>query len=167
MSDHKSPDERGFDWGPPAGSHTDLFKEWTVYLFLFLLIGGGIWLLIEPGLGRENKGFPLPPEPAVPAGTTAVPAAPGGQQPAAAPAVSQPQGPVYMIQLGVFGDEESAKLAYQKLKSLGFSGSVALPDDHFEMYRLLVGPFREENEAESMARRLNELDFPCFVIESQ
>lgn len=71
-----------------------------------------------------------------------------------------------MVQSGAFGDEESARTFYLKLKDLGFNVSMALPDEQFEMYRILLGPFQSEKEAESKARRLNELDFPSFVIES-
>ena len=70
------------------------------------------------------------------------------------------------FQLGAFGDEESARLVYEKLKSLGYQGSIVLPSEQNELYRLVIGPFKTEKEADAISRKLNELDFPSFVIES-
>ena len=163
-----SEDQRGFDWGPPTTSHGETFKEWGMYLFLLICIGGGAWLLIgsaqqgEGGAGAFSSAPPVETSPvSSPASLSNVVSL------ASAVAAPPPKNvPIFMIQLGVFGDEESAKLSYQKLKSLGYNASIALPDEQYEMFRLLMGPFQTEKEAETISRKLNELDFPCFVIES-
>ncbi|HEY9070296.1 MAG TPA: SPOR domain-containing protein, partial [Candidatus Ozemobacteraceae bacterium] len=79
------------------------------------------------------------------------------------PVVTKPR---FHVQLGAFGDEETARSTGDALKKKGFDAAIMAPDDQYEMYRVLMGPFDREDEAEALARKLNELDFPCFVIES-
>lgn len=167
-------DSKGFDWGPPTSSTGEAVKEWGIYFLLVLLIGGGGWLLIDSARQKD-----LPPTSPVPAlsepSKTVAPTPVAVNNLAASPAASQispksdrpKPNPVFLVQLGAFGDEESARTVFHRLKSLGFVANLAAPDEQFEMYRLLMGPFSSENEAEGISRKLNELDFPCFVIESQ
>jgi len=54
----------------------------------------------------------------------------------------------------------------KRLSENGMVASLTAPNELYEMYRILMGPFNMEAEAEKTARQLNELDFPCFVIES-
>ena len=42
-----------------------------------------------------------------------------------------------------------------------------LVDEQFEIYRLVVGPYETEKIAEDKAEQLNEIGFPCFVVEAQ
>ncbi|MBF0499082.1 MAG: SPOR domain-containing protein [Candidatus Riflebacteria bacterium] len=74
--------------------------------------------------------------------------------------------PSFIVQLGAYVDDESARSTYDHLKADGFTATLASPSEQFEMYRVYLGPFKTEAEAEGLSRRLNELDFPCFVIES-
>ena len=74
--------------------------------------------------------------------------------------------PSFQVQLGAFGDQEAAQATFEQLKAKGFTAQLLLPDDQFEMYRVTMGPYADENEANRIARQLNELDFPCFVIQS-
>ena len=175
---------RGFDWGPPSNGGGDTLRELGVYVFLALLLLGGGWVLIDStGREAETAGYSQP-EPAV-GGVASMAREPvgrpsPGRKDSGVSTVVIPSKPVaalrpteeimpkrfFMIQLGAYGDEESARAAYQKLAGLGFKGSISLPDEQFELYRVVMGPFTSEPEAESLARKLNELEFPCFVIES-
>ncbi len=90
--------------------------------------------------------------------------APGEGSPAGA---AVPDAPLaFHVQLGAFGDEDSARLAQERARKKGFEAVLTKPNDQYEMYRLTIGPFADEAAAEKVARQLNELDFPCFVIES-
>ncbi|MFZ2956497.1 MAG: SPOR domain-containing protein [Candidatus Ozemobacteraceae bacterium] len=85
--------------------------------------------------------------------------------PASTPAPSRPPS-TFLVQLGAYGDEESARATFDQLKKKGFDATLASPSEQFEMFRVFLGPFNTESEAEKLSRRLNELDLPCFVIES-
>lgn len=165
-----SDERKGFDWGPPAGAGGDTVKELGVYILLFFLVLGGGWLLIDSTSRGSSRAFiraeklsendVIADRPSETSGETATQASMLYSTKEIMPKQ------FYMIQLGAFGDEESARQSYQRLTKLGFKASIALPDDQYELYRLLMGPFSSEGEADSLARKLNELDFPCFVIES-
>jgi cell division septation protein DedD len=170
--------KRDFDWGPPAETGSESFGEFWVYLFLGLLLIGGGWLLLSTS-SREMPNTTTEEETA--SATPSLFSGSAAATVATAPRPGPTTGPVpispraqseimprrfFMIQLGAYGDEEGAREAYQKLSTLGFKASISLPDEQFELYRLLMGPFNSEAEAESLARKLNELEFPCFVIES-
>lgn len=89
---------------------------------------------------------------------------PGAGSPASA--LPPARKPSFHVQLGAFGDEETAKATFEQVKKKGFDATFLAPDEQFEMYRVTMGPYSEEPEANRIARQLNELDFPCFVIES-
>ncbi len=169
------PVDRSFDWGPPAVGVSENIKEYSIYLLIAVLIAGVGWLLIDTGpdmprgsaaknaeqadevdvAGDVDEG-PVPSaEPAAPQVTVT----PGE----IVPIVATPR---FHVQLGAFGDEETARTTVEALKKHGHVATFTAPDDQYEMYRVLMGPFAQEAEAEALARRLNELDFPCFVVES-
>ncbi len=166
------PSPRQFDWGPAAESGFEGYKEWAVYGLLIALLAVCGWFLLD-----LDKAPPAPaPLPDVPAAIpltpptaamTASPATARPVPPTPAAAVPEPAGePAFFVQLGAFGDEDSARLAQERAAARGFVASLTVPNEQYEMYRLILGPFRQEAEAERTARQLNELDFPCFVIES-
>lgn len=167
-----SQEQRGFDWGPPSsGSAFNATKEWIIYALLAILVGSAGWMLIEWPSRPSSSALPVTADRAEGSGegTNQTPATAVNKPESngtSSAAIDKKSRAVFMVQLGAFGDEESARVAYEKVKGLGFSPSISLPDEQYEMYRLLMGPFSHESEAEGMARRLNELDFPCFVIES-
>ena len=182
---------RGFDWGPPAGPIPDRGTDWGVYLLFALLVAGGAWLLVESA--REGSFAAAPESLAMasgerhptPSGLSASsgeagdagisspsagvlaadgsPGADAGQVPSAGNAAPPP---TFQVQLGAFGDEETAQTTFDQLKAKGYAPRLLAPDDQFEMFRVTMGPYADENEANRIARQLNELDFPCFVIES-
>ncbi len=183
MSDDSS---RGFDWGPPDAGRFESLKEWGVYVLLILLIGGGIWFLVDaagpggqgvssdvtfaPMTGKSNRQSASNAESiSSRPGQTANPsemATVDGKTAGASPTPLVPAKPVYLIQLGAFGEEQAAVDAQAKLRKKGYVASLTVPSEEFELYRLLLGPFSEEKQADETARKLNEMDFPCFVIES-
>lgn len=165
------PSTRQFDWGPTAESGFEGIKEWAVYGLLVVLLAVCGWFLLDlekaPPASSQLPDVPAaipltPPVPAVTGTTTAALPAP----PSAGPVTAPPEEPTFFVQLGAFGDEESAQLAQDRAAAKGFVASLTVPNEQYEMYRLMLGPFRQEAEAERTARQLNELDFPCFVIES-
>lgn len=169
------PSERSFDWGPPSTGSSENIKEYGLYILIVLLICLVGWFLIDTGpdmprtaeeqtAGQADDtdipgGAEAEPEVKPPAPKSQVKVTPG----TAVPIVAEPQ---FHVQLGAFGDEETARATVDALKKHGHVATLAAPDDQYEMYRVLMGPFTQESEAESLAHKLNELDFPCFVIES-
>ncbi|NLI78615.1 MAG: SPOR domain-containing protein [Candidatus Riflebacteria bacterium] len=168
-ADKSSP--RQFDWGPTAESGFEGAKEWAVYALLLALLAVCGWFLLDldkappapAPLPDVAVTIPLTP-PAPP--TTASPATSRPTPTPAAAVAPPPEEPTFFVQLGAFGDEDSARLAQERAAARGFVASLTIPNEQYEMYRLMLGPFRQEAEAERTARQLNELDFPCFVIES-
>ena len=73
----------------------------------------------------------------------------------------------FFVQIGAFSDDASANEIYTLLKKENIDATLLKPDEQFEIYRLVVGPYSTENEAESKAEQLNEIGFPCFVVEAQ
>ncbi|HOT29406.1 MAG TPA: SPOR domain-containing protein [Candidatus Ozemobacteraceae bacterium] len=166
---------RSFDWGPPAIGVSENIKEYSIYLLIAVLIAGVGWLLIDTGpempRGSAAKNAEQADEAEV-AGDVDAPPVPR-DEPAAAKVTVTPgevvpivATPRFHVQLGAFGDEETARTTVEALRQQGHVATFTVPDDQYEMYRVLMGPFAQEAEAEALARRLNELDFPCFVVES-
>ncbi len=161
----KTADNRHFDWGPPANGAADGLKEPLLYLVILVLLGGGVWVMLD----INGKKPPMMTR------TTAVEAVavknsgvddkivPDHGLPAVQPPV--PAGR-FFVQLGAFADEASAREIFSQLTADGFAPTLAEPDQQYEIFRIFVGPFADEKEAEEKAARLNELDFHCFVIES-
>jgi len=159
---------RRFDWGPPANPVSERFGEWTLYIVLIALIGLLGWFLIAASVttggstevaasSESDSGASQPPDEKnevkkIFSGTREEPEAKSA--------------PTFMVQLGAFGDKDSAEAYCRKISEMGFSVKIALPDTQYEMFRLLAGPFKSEKEAETFARKLNELEIPSFVIES-
>lgn len=73
----------------------------------------------------------------------------------------------YEVQLGAFGDEESARETINAVAArVGVRGELLPPATPEDLFRVVVGPFATEAEADAMAVRLNAADFPSFVVES-
>ncbi len=157
--------QRQFDWGPPANAG-DGVKEWLIYFVIIILLGAGVWVLLDINGARV---------PAAEATTKAVPAASsmnvnvsagkaGSSQ--SMTAKVQVAAPLkFFVQLGAFADESSAKEVFNQLTTDGFAPTLAPPDDQYEIHRVLVGPFNTEREAEEKAEALNALGLHCFVSE--
>lgn len=182
--DHHS---RGFDWGPPDAGRLEPAKEWVVHVLLLLLIGLGTWFLIDSGSTGDqpvseadmfsassirrppaSQTGALPSPSGVSGGNVEMrlPASEGTTALAGVATLPGPLKPVFLVQLGAFGEEEAALEAQTRLRKKGYVASLTTPNEEYEMYRLLLGPFSEEKQADDTARKLNEMDFPCFVIES-
>lgn len=152
--------QRQFDWGPPAGSG-DGFKEWLIYFFILALLGVGGWVLLDIN-GRNATSpeklvvteAPVRVQETAPVAMT--PTRTHGSEPMAS----------FFVQLGAFADEESAREIYAQLVEDGLSPRLAGPDDQYEIYRVLLGPFQSEEEAENKAEQLNSIGLHCFVSES-
>ena len=178
-----SPDPRGFDWGPPGSGSWEPLKEWVVPFLLLVLILGGGYLVIgdaserpairegsqktdgsedcktvsgSGGIAQTTSGQ------LAQMGTNAISEGPG-QEGKLSGSLPQPE---FFVQLGAFADEPSAQDAQIRLRKNGFTATLKTPDEQYEMFRLVLGPFTQESQAGDTARQLNELDFPCFVIES-
>ncbi|MDD3001007.1 MAG: SPOR domain-containing protein [Candidatus Riflebacteria bacterium] len=171
-------DNRRFDWGPPQKSG-DAFKDFVAYFFIVLILGFGVWLLSDTSLiGKKNvvssgvvsksheEALPIINDenlhkPVLPAKT-----------PAAKSVVKTPALEIvyknkakYYVQLGAFEDKASADEVMNFLTENGFSPILKSPDDQFEIYRVLVGPFDSEADADYRSDKLNELGLPSFVVE--
>lgn len=155
-----SADNRQFDWGPPASNTADGAKEWLLYVVILVLLCGGVWILLDingqkPVLIRPSS------EASVKNPVNVVSVDTQAQQ-----QIPQPAEAKYFVQLGAFADEVSAREVFDQLKTEGFAPTLAEPDHQYEIFRIFVGPFPSEAEAEQKAQKLNELEFNCFVIES-
>jgi len=159
-----SPDNQ-FDWGPPVSKWQNTLKEWIVYIILLCLLGVSGYALLDFGNGRKlSLHRRVVPDPVNGGNLIATPETPGLDSDTEP---GQPlSGSTFQVQMGAFGDEADAKATFVRLQDAGFVARLAEPDEQYDMYRVLVGPFQTEVEAESISRKLNSLDFPCFVIES-
>ncbi|HNW33379.1 MAG TPA: SPOR domain-containing protein [Candidatus Ozemobacteraceae bacterium] len=173
------PSGRSFDWGPPTTGHSEGLNEWGVYALIAVLVSMVGWFLIDTGpdmprAASEKSTENLDELDSPGADTAETGVARLSESASAAQLVKVTAGvavpivakPLFHVQLGAFGDEETARSTIDALKAKGYVASCSAPDDQYEMYRVLMGPFDRESEAESLAHKLNKLDFPCFVIES-
>ncbi len=153
----KSTAKREFDWGPPGNNSFEILKEWLVYLLLFALMLLAAWFFLDIGQRTSVKVEHNPIKTV--AGDKTISAV---DKP-----LSQPvQFKNFMVQLGAFADRKSAEEAIEALKAQGFSPQLSEPDSEFEIYRVAVGPFNTESEAERTVDKLNSLEFHSFVVES-
>ena len=178
-------EDRRFDWGPPIQTGDGL-KEWLVYLVIVAILGIGIWLLLDNRMKKPVKGTTnnkqseiivamddkvenvIPKAKEIKTAEVkpvSVPVKTEEVQPVQA--VPVPVNTGYFVQIGAFSDEESANEIYNLLKKESIDAKLLKPDEQFEIYRLVVGPYVTENEAEDTAEKLNEIGFPCFVVEAQ
>ncbi len=146
---------RQFDWGPPSSNAAEGFKEWLVYFIILALLGGGVWFLLDIN-GKDPRTIS-----SVLSKTEL-----SNEKVEAAPveAVENRKGN-FVVQLGAFAEEESARETFAKITAAGYKATLSEPDDQYEIYRISVGPFASENEAEVVSEKLNQLEFSCFVIE--
>ena len=185
-------DKRTFDWGPPP-EKGDSLKDVLMYFFIGVVFFGGIYMLLDTGkkpdyVATENESEevsvkkapnnvssykadnktlvqqqnyfvkqPQPPEVTKPPVEITYKAS--GVE---AQFQSKPQ---FYVQMGAFADEESAKEIYKVLKQTGSDPILKVPDRKNSVYRVLIGPFNSEADADYKAEKLNELDLPCFVVE--
>ncbi len=182
-------EDRRFDWGPPIQTG-DSLKEWLVYLVIVAVLGVGIWLLLDNRMKKPAKTINNKQSEIIVAMDdkveTVIPKAKeikrSEEKPVQVPVKSeniqpvQPVQPVqavpvvntgFFVQIGAFSDEDSANEIYNLLKKENIDAKLLKPDEQFEIYRLVVGPYVSENEAEDKAEKLNEIGFPCFVVEAQ
>ncbi len=171
-------EQRRFDWGPPVQTGDGL-KEWFVYIVIIVVLCAGIWFLLDVN-GRKKFTKAVKKDDVIVAvdqklenfvpkdlkETTA-------NQPEkpiiavqAEPASNIPKKEFY-VQIGAFEDEKSAQEIYTILKNDKIDAILLKPDEQFEIYRLVVGPYETESVAENKAEQLNEIGFPCFVVEAQ
>lgn len=177
-------EQRRFDWGPPVQTG-DSLKEWCIYLVIIAVLGVGIWLLLD--VNARKKSIQLnnskskvivavdeKVETIVPKEENNVKEEPQqlqnpntGNAVQAMPAAIETNKNNFFVQIGAFSDDASANEIYTLLKKENIDATLLKPDEQFEIYRLVVGPYSTENEAESKAEQLNEIGFPCFVVEAQ
>ena len=174
-------EQRRFDWGPPVQTGDGL-KEWLVYIVIIVILGLGIWLLLDIN-GRKKITKAVKKDEVIVAVDqkleTFVPkefkennnSINNQEKPVAAveakPASNAVPRKDYYVQIGAFGDEKSANEIYELLKKEKIDAILLKPDEQFEIYRLVVGPYETETIAEDKAEQLNEIGFPCFVVEAQ
>ena len=144
-TDRHSSDSQ-FDWGPPSNSKSESLKEWLVYILLLLVLGLGIWTLLDWKISGVKQDL-----------------ASSSSYTSSATAKDFAKNK-YFVQLVAFADEQSAKKAYRKLVNLGFVPTLHEPDENYDVYRVNLGPFKKESEAENIVEKLNEQDFSCFVV---
>ena len=186
MEDKKS--QRQFDWGPPIQAG-DSFKEWLVYLVIIAILGVGIWFLLDINDRKKiEKNIKLAKEIIANDQENSTIVSPQKRnkeekQQSETPIVKQsninksektlkkqiPSVPKkeYFVQIGAFGDEASANEIYNLLKNESIESTLLKPNEQYEIYRLVVGPYSTEKEAENKVEQLNEIGFPSFVVEAQ
>lgn len=148
---------RSFDWGPPANSFFEGLKEWLVYVILLLLFATGAWFFLDINAQKMENAQKI----------IALPAAkPLTQIQSNSKPLEEKQEGSFQVQLGAFADKKNANTSYDALKAAGFEPTLSEPDSQYEIYRVSVGPFSSEQEAEKVSEQLNSLNFHCFVIES-
>lgn len=152
---------RQFDWGPPANSWLDKFKEMLVYFIFVALLALGAWFLLDIN-GQKILEKPV----------TGAFKSDKLNKELETVKTEIDQGKAnndsnikYLVQLGAFASKESAEMAYNALNEEGFSPTLSEPDEQYEIYRVSLGPFSDEAEAEYLAEKLNSLEFHSFVIE--
>lgn len=171
-------EQRRFDWGPPVQTG-DSLKEWFVYIVIIAVLGAGIWFLLDIN-GRkkitkavkkdevivavDQKLETFVPKDLKETTVTQPETTVSAIQPK--PALNTPK-KEYYVQIGAFEDEKSANEIFTLLKNEKIDAILLNPDEQFEIYRLVVGPYETENIAEDKAEQLNEIGFPCFVVEAQ
>ena len=170
-------EQRRFDWGPPVQTGDGL-KEWLIYIVIIIILSIGIWLLLDIN-GRKKITKAVKKDEVIVAVDQKIESiVPKDlkettvKQPEK-PAVTVPAKPAnthdkeYYVQIGAFEDEKSANEIYTLLKNDKIDAILLKPDEQFEIYRLVVGPYETEKIAEDKAEQLNEIGFPCFVVEAQ
>lgn len=182
----KKHQNRQFDWGPPVQTG-DSLKEWLVYIFIIVILAIGTWFLMDINRQKQAKinkaaskivavdekldavvSENLSERTMAPLQQTTevtIKYGPESIKKKGSVSASSKDGKNYYVQIGAFGDEPSAKEIYDLLKKEGIDAKLLQPDEQFEIYRLVVGPFATEELAESKAEKLNAIDFPCFVVE--
>lgn len=182
-------DTRGFDWGPPAKS-SDGLKDYLIYLIIVIALGFGIWILfniredkaskvyrsvvkqeltkpLQSATQTSAKGPSIEPlvgyNDAKPLHSNAQRAKASGKAPDLEIVFSEKL--EFYVQLGAFEDEASASEIYNFLKENDFNPILKAPNEQLEVYRVVVGPFTSEADADYRAEKLNELGLPCFVVE--
>jgi cell division protein FtsN len=97
-----------------------------------------------------------------------------GQAPAAAEkkntepskAAATPTGD-FILQLGAYREEATAQTVIQRLSGKGYQARVVardLPAKGDKWYRVRIGPFKNREEAEKMAKRLEQDGFQSLII---
>lgn len=168
--------QRQFDWGPPVKAG-DSFKEWLVYIVIVVVLGIGTWFLLDINdqkrtekslkmakdiiaIDQENES--VTPKKQINKQQVVEPRKAEVTTPKSVQTVPQKK---FFVQIGAFEDEPSANEIYELLKKDNIPAVLLKPDEQFEIFRLVVGPYSTEKEAENKAEQLNEIGFPCFVVE--
>lgn len=191
---NEQPNNRQFDWGPPVQTG-DNMKEGLVYVIIIAILGVGTWFLLDINKQKHSRGSVRPSDIEVdnkldnvipekryekPHGnpseitikyapkddkSTGISSSQTGSVNTLTQSQQNQKG--FFVQIGAFGDEASAREIYELLKKEDVVATLLKPDDQFEIYRLVVGPYPTEKQAEDKAEQLNAIDFPCFVVEAQ
>ncbi len=184
---------RQFDWGPPVQAG-DNMKEWLVYVVIIAVLGVGTWFLLDINRQKHSGPSVRPSDIEVDKKLdNVIPAKAYEKSPNGPTEITIKYAPKdteqtnssantgsvntlnqntqnfkgFFVQIGAFGDEASAKEIYDLLQKEGVVSTLLRPDEQFEIYRLVVGPYPTEKQAEDKAEQLNAIDFPCFVVEAQ
>lgn len=156
----KNTGRRDFDWGPPGNSFIEGVKEWLVYIFLLILLGMGIWFFVDIS-SRKNQAVRIAPV----VKTENAGVKPENSVPGSVVSQNQSQKAGFLVQLGAFADRKTAETAIIALQNHGFTPKLSEPDSEIEIYRVSVGPFSSEEDAEKTVEKLNSLEFHSFVVE--
>ncbi len=176
-------EQRRFDWGPPVQTG-DSLKEWLIYLAIIVVIGLGTWLLLDvsvrkPKITKASKkseeiiAVDQKLEAIVANDIQESSSTKEEKQPSLTTIQARPaentnkHDKEFYVQIGAFADESSANEIFELLRKDNISAKLLKPDEQFEIFRLVAGPYENEKEAETRAEQLNEIGFPCFVVETQ
>ncbi|MBF0543502.1 MAG: SPOR domain-containing protein [Candidatus Riflebacteria bacterium] len=161
--------QREFDWGPPSESVSESWKDYFIYGFFLIFCVLAILLLIdfkkEQPFEDQNGSKTDKRQVITNSNSNSIEEVKTIQEITQKPKTINSK-TLFTVQLGAFVDEETAKKAFSQITTKGYVASMTVPNDEFEMYKVFLGPFSNEKEANKIANELNESDFPCFVIES-
>ena len=73
----------------------------------------------------------------------------------------------FVLQLGAYREEATAQTVIQRLSGKGYQAQVMakdLPAKGGKWYRVRIGPFKNREEAEKMAKRLEHDGFQSIIV---
>jgi cell division protein FtsN len=73
----------------------------------------------------------------------------------------------FVLQLGAYREEATAQTVIQRLSGKGYQAQVMakdLPNKGGKWYRVRIGPFKNREEAEKMAKRLEQDGFQSIIV---
>lgn len=120
-----------------------------------------------PAAPRALEPKPPAPKPAEPVVGKAPAHPPAGKQISEPPKAATAQTGDFALQLGAYREEATAQTVMQRLSGKGYQAQVIakdLPAKGGQWYRVRIGPFKNREETEKMAQRLEHDGFQSIIV---